>query len=45
MNLLQEFTPLIKHMHELENICEKLLDGHYQKNDKFDTNMETKDFS
>ncbi len=41
--LLQESTPLIKHMHE--NICRKLLDGHYQKNDKFDTNMETKDFS
>jgi len=29
-------------MHELENICGKLLDGHYQKND---TNMEKKDFS
>jgi hypothetical protein len=32
-------------MHELENIYGKLLDGHYQNNDKFDTNRETKDFS
>jgi hypothetical protein len=42
LNLLQELSPLINHMHELKNICGKLLDGHYQKND---TNMEKKDFS
>ncbi len=28
-NILYEFTPLIKHMHE--NICRKLLDGHTKR--------------
>jgi len=48
-NILYEFTPRIISMNQthawVREHLWKILDGHYQKNDKFDTNMETKNFS